>query len=64
MLKIAVLIVVLLIVALLIYAATKPDVFRVQRSTGIQVPAAAIFLCSKIFTVGVSGLPTRNSILA
>ena len=49
MLKIAVLIVVLLIVALLIYAATKPDVFRVQRSTGIQAPAAAIFPLLKDF---------------
>jgi hypothetical protein len=43
MLKIIALIFVVLIVALLIYAATKPDVFRVQRSVSIKAPADAIF---------------------
>jgi len=43
MVKIVGLIFVVLIIALLIYAATKPDVFRVQRSIGIKAPAAAIF---------------------
>ena len=36
-------IVVVLIVALLVYAATKPDTFRVQRSVSINAPAEKIF---------------------
>lgn len=43
MIKIIGLVIVVLIAALLVYAATKPDVFRVQRSIGIKAPAAAIF---------------------
>lgn len=31
------------VAALLVYAATKPDTFRVQRSTGINAPAERIF---------------------
>jgi hypothetical protein len=34
---------VLVVAALLAYAATKPDAFRVQRSTGINAPAERIF---------------------
>jgi len=34
---------VVLVVALVAYAATKPDAFRVQRSTGINAPAERIF---------------------
>src|SRR5262249_53246168 len=33
----------LIVAALLAYAATKPDTFRVQRSTGINAPAERIF---------------------
>jgi hypothetical protein len=36
-------IVVVLIVALLVYAATQPDTFRVQRSVSINAPAENIF---------------------
>jgi uncharacterized protein YndB with AHSA1/START domain len=36
-------VVVLLIAALLAYAATKPDTFRVQRATDIKAPPAKIF---------------------
>ena len=43
MVKIIGFIIVVLIVTVLIYAATKPDVFRVQRSIGIKAPAGAIF---------------------
>ena len=32
-----------LVVLLLIYAATRPDVFRVERSTLIQAPAAKVY---------------------
>jgi Polyketide cyclase / dehydrase and lipid transport len=34
---------VLVVAALLAYAATRPDTFRVQRSTGISAPAECIF---------------------
>ena len=34
---------VLLIVAILIFAATKPDIFHIQRSINIQAPAEKIF---------------------
>lgn len=43
MLKTIALVVVVLIVALLIYAATKPDTFRVQRSASINAPPEKIF---------------------
>lgn len=43
MLKILALMVVLSIVALLLYAATKPDTFLVQRSASIKAPAEKIF---------------------
>lgn len=43
MLKIIGLIIVVLIVALLIYAATRPDTFRLQRSTTIHAPADKVF---------------------
>ena len=39
MFKIIALVVVALIVALLLYAATKPDILRVQRATSIKAPA-------------------------
>jgi len=43
MLKIIGLIIVVLIVALLIYAATRPDTFRLQRSTTINASADKVF---------------------
>lgn len=43
MLKIIGLIIVVLIVALLIYAATRPDTFRLQRSMTINVPPEKVF---------------------
>jgi Polyketide cyclase / dehydrase and lipid transport len=43
MLKIISLILVVLIAAVLIYAATKPDTFRIQRSASINAPAEKIF---------------------
>jgi polyketide cyclase/dehydrase/lipid transport protein len=43
MLKIIALVVIVLIAAVLIYAATKPDMFRVQRSTSIKAAADTIF---------------------
>jgi hypothetical protein len=38
-----ILIVVVLVAALLAYAATKPDTFHVQRSTNIKAPPEKIF---------------------
>ncbi|HSB69055.1 MAG TPA: SRPBCC family protein [Candidatus Methylomirabilis sp.] len=43
MIKMIALGVVVLLAALLIYAATKPDTFRVQRATSIQAPPEKIF---------------------
>ena len=43
MLKIIALVVVVLIVALLVFAATKPDIFRVQRLASINAPPEKIF---------------------
>ena len=43
MVKIIALVVVVLLAALLIYASTKPDTFRVQRSASIKAPPEKIF---------------------
>ena len=43
MFKIIAVVVVVLLVALLVYAATKPDTFRVQRSASINAPPETIF---------------------
>ena len=43
MIKIIALVIVVLVVAVLIYAATKPDTFRVQRATRINAPPEKIF---------------------
>ncbi len=43
MLKTIAIVVIVLIAALLIYAATKPDTFRVQRATRINAPPEKIF---------------------
>ena len=43
MLKIIVLTIIVLIAALLIYAATRPDTFRVQRTTSMNAPPDKVF---------------------
>lgn len=43
MLKIFVAVVLLLVTGLLIYAATKPDSFRIERSTTIKAPPEKVF---------------------
>ena len=43
MLKIIVLTIIVLVAALLIYAATRPDTFRLQRSMTINAPADKVF---------------------
>jgi len=43
MVKVVVAIVVVPIIAVLVYAATKPDTFRVQRSASINAPPQTIF---------------------
>lgn len=42
-------VVVVLIAAILFYAATKPDTFRIQRSVSIKAPAEKIFPCINDF---------------
>jgi len=44
MLKTVVVIAIVLIVAVLIYAATKPDTFRIQRSATIAAPPDKVFM--------------------
>ena len=43
MFKIIIAIMILLVVTLLLYAATKPDTFRVQRTAGINAPPDNVF---------------------
>lgn len=43
MLKIILIIIAVLIVAILIYAATRPDTFRTERSTTVKAPPEKIF---------------------
>lgn len=43
MLKTIVIIVVILVAAILIYAATKPDTFRIQRSANVAAPPDKVF---------------------
>ena len=43
MLKIIVIAILLLVAGLLIYAATKPDAFRIERSTTIKAPPEKVF---------------------
>jgi uncharacterized protein YndB with AHSA1/START domain len=43
MLKISVIIIFVVIAAVLIFAATKPDTFRVERAAGIQAPPEKVF---------------------
>lgn len=43
MLKTIAIVVVVLLAAVLVFAATKPDTFRVQRATSINAPAEEIF---------------------
>src|SRR5258706_10452102 len=43
MLKTILIIVVVLIAGVLIFAATKPDTFRVQRTASIKAPAEKVF---------------------
>ena len=43
MIEFIVMVIVVLLVAILIYAASRPDTFRVERSTSIKAPAEKIF---------------------
>ena len=43
MIKIIALVIVVLVVAVLLYAATRPDTFRIQRATRINAPPEKIF---------------------
>ena len=63
---IAIVIAVLVVVplaAILIFAATKPDTFRVQRATSIKAPPEKIFPLIADFHGWARGRPMRNWIL-
>lgn len=57
MFKIMALVVVVLFVAVLVYAATKPDTFRVQRSISIKAPPEKIFAILNDFHLSESWSP-------
>lgn len=62
MLKIILIVLAVIVVALivlLIYAATRPDSFRVQRSITIKAPAEKIFPRSTICASSRAGRPGR-----
>lgn len=52
--------VVALVSAVLLYAATKPDTFRVQRSISIQAPPEKIFALLNDFHQSVSWCPMKR----
>ena len=60
----AVIVVVVLVVVagILIYAATRPDSFRVQRSASIKAPPEKIFALINDLKAGPPGRPTRRRI--
>lgn len=57
MLQIICIVAIVLIVALLIFATTKPDTFRVQRSTSVKVPSEKIFALINDFHSWVAWSP-------
>jgi hypothetical protein len=63
MFKIIALVIVVLIVAILVFAATRPDTFRVQRSASINAPPEKIFALINDYHDWVPGRPMRNWIL-
>ena len=57
MFKIIAIVIVVLLVALLVFAATKPDTFRVQRATSIKAPPEKIFVLINDFHRWVAWSP-------
>ena len=64
MLKIIVLTIIVLIAALLIYAATQPDTFRVQRTVSINAPPDKVFGLINDFHTWASWSPWEQKDLA
>jgi hypothetical protein len=60
MLKTITIIVVVLIGTILVYAATRPDTFRVRRMTNIKAPQRRSLDSSTTCTVGAPGHPTKK----
>jgi len=60
MLKVILIVVVVLIAGVLIYAATKPDTFRVQRSASIKAPPEKIFPLINDYRNWASWSPYEN----
>jgi uncharacterized protein YndB with AHSA1/START domain len=64
MLKIIIATMILLVVTLLIYAATKPDTFRVQRTVSINAPPDKVFGLINDFHTWASWSPWEKKDLA
>ena len=64
MLKTILIVVVVLIAAILIYAATKPDAFRIQRSASIAAPPDKVFALINDFHTWASWSPWEKKDLA
>lgn len=64
MLKISLVALILLVVTLLIYAATKPDTFRVQRTASINAPPDKVFGLINDFHAWASWSPWEKKDLA
>jgi hypothetical protein len=60
MLKTIAVVVVLLIAALLVFAATRPDSFRVKRATSIKAPPERIFPLINDSSAGARGRRMRR----
>ncbi len=63
MIKTIVIVVAVLIAAVLIFAATKPDTFRVQCAASIKAPPEKVFALINDFNVGAPGLRGRRKTL-
>ena len=61
-LAIIVVVVLVVIAGVLIYASTRPDSFRVQRSASIKAPPEKIFPLINDLRHGPAGRPTRRRI--
>lgn len=57
MLKIIIVVIVLVVAAVLVYAATKPDTFKVQRSIAINAPPEKVFALINNFRLWPSWSP-------
>ena len=62
MIKNILIVVVILVVGVLAFAATKPDTFRVQRATSIKAPPEKFLRSSTTSSAGTRGRRGRKKI--